>query len=68
MTTIQDIRKATGLSQSRFAAALGIPVRTIQKWEIGGSTPAPYLVELIRFRIEHDETFGKDGTQWNTDK
>lgn len=39
-----------------------------QKWEIGGSTPASYLVELIRFRVEHDETFGKDETQWNTEK
>ena len=68
MKTIQQIRQETGLSQSKFAAALGIPVRTIQKWEIGGSTPAPYLVELIRFRVEHDETFGKDETQWNTEK
>ena len=39
-----------------------------QKCEIGRSTPAPYLVELIRFRVEHDETFGKDGTLWNTEK
>lgn len=59
MKTIQQIRQETGLSQSKFAAALGIPVRTIQKWEIGGSTPPPYVVALIDYRVQHDETFRK---------
>ena len=59
MQTIKEIRQATGLSQSKFAAALNIPVRTLQKWEIGEFNPAPYVVELIAFRVEHDKMFKK---------
>lgn len=44
---IRDLRNRTGLSQSRFAEYFGIPVKTIQKWENHGSTPAPYIVGMI---------------------
>jgi putative transcriptional regulator len=30
---VADIRKKTGLSQSRFATLLGVSVRTLQDWE-----------------------------------
>lgn len=59
MKTIREIRDSTGLSQSKFAAALHIPVRTIQKWEIGGSNCPEYVVELIAYRVEHDPLFKK---------
>lgn len=36
---IQQRRAALGLSQSEFAAALGISVRTLQNWEQGHRTP-----------------------------
>jgi DNA-binding transcriptional regulator YiaG len=59
--TIQEIRKSTGLSQSKFAAALNIPVRTLQKWEIGERSCPDYVVELIAFRVQHDPQFKKEG-------
>ena len=59
MQTIKEVRQATGLSQSKFAAALHIPVRSIQKWEIGASQCPPYVVELIAYRVQHDPMFGK---------
>lgn len=59
MNTIKEIRQATGLSQSKFAAALNIPVRTLQKWETGERECPHYVVELIAFRVEHDKMFKK---------
>jgi putative transcriptional regulator len=36
---VADIRQRTGLSQSRFAALLGVSVRTLQDWEQGRRAP-----------------------------
>jgi len=48
MNEIQKIRKKTNLSQSKFAERFGIPVRTIQKWEIGQASPPHYLVQMVK--------------------
>ena len=32
---VSEIREKTGLSQARFAALLGVSVRTLQDWEQG---------------------------------
>lgn len=37
---ISNIRARTGLSQPRFAALLGISVRTLQDWEQGRRVPS----------------------------
>ena len=59
--TIREIRESTGLSQSKFAAALHIPIRSIQKWEIGERSCPDYVVELIAFKVQHDPMFRKEG-------
>ncbi|MBO5049663.1 MAG: helix-turn-helix domain-containing protein [Oscillospiraceae bacterium] len=59
MQTIKEIRQSTGLSQAKFSAALGIPVRTLQKWEIGEANCPSYVVELIAYRVTHDERIPK---------
>lgn len=61
METIQEIRSSTGLSQSKFAAALEIPVRTLQNWERGGRSCPEYVVKLIAYRVRHDSIFKKEG-------
>lgn len=45
--TIKELRIRTGLSQSQFAKRFNIPVKTVQNWEFGCSTPRPYIVSLI---------------------
>jgi len=37
---IVEIRKKTGLSQSRFATLLGVSVRTLQDWEQNRRAPS----------------------------
>jgi putative transcriptional regulator len=37
---VGNIRQKTGLSQSRFAALLGVSVRTLQDWEQGRRAPS----------------------------
>lgn len=47
MLSIREMRDKTGLSQSKFAAYVKIPVVNIQHWEQGVSQPPPYVVEMI---------------------
>ena len=37
---VAGIREKTGLSQARFAALLGVSVRTLQDWEQGRRAPS----------------------------
>lgn len=52
--TVKELRRKTGLSQSRFASIYGIPVRTIQKWEIGQSSPPEYVIRLLEKALRTD--------------
>ena len=37
---VATIRERTGLSQAKFAALLGVSVRTLQEWEQGRRAPS----------------------------
>lgn len=52
---IRSIRNKTGLSQENFAARYNIPRQTIADWERGAHRPQDYLVDLLLFRVEHDD-------------
>ena len=51
---IKELRALTSLSQSKFANAVGIPVRTIQQWEQGERTPPEYVVNLIEYFLKKE--------------
>ena len=53
--TIKEIRQKTGLSQSRFAAKYGIPVKTIQNWEIDKRSAPEYVVDMLNKIVEMDK-------------
>ena len=60
---IRTIRAETGLSQVAFGAALHIPRRTIEEWEAGNRNCPPYVIELIAYRVHHDENLNKEITK-----
>ena len=51
---IKELRTKTGLSQSKFAALVGIPVKTIQNWEINKRTPPDYVISLIEYKLKKE--------------
>lgn len=55
--TVKEIRASVGLSQSKFASMLNIPIRTLQKWETGERSCPEYVAELIAYRVAHDPAF-----------
>ena len=51
----QSAEKKTRLSQSKFSAKFGIPVRTLQQWEQGISSPPEYLVRMMAYIMVLEE-------------
>ena len=49
------IREAQGMTQAAFAAALGVPVGTLQNWEQGRRRPDPAAVTLLKVAAVHPE-------------
>lgn len=50
---VASIREAYGLSQDKFAALLGISVRTLQNWEQGRRSPRGPARVLLRVAARH---------------
>ncbi|MEW6688553.1 MAG: helix-turn-helix domain-containing protein [Pseudomonadota bacterium] len=46
-------REKSGLSQSQFAALLGVSIRTLQEWEQGRRGPSAAAQTLIRVAEKH---------------
>lgn len=52
---VADIRKKTGLSQTRFAALLGVSVRTLQDWEQNRRAPSGAARTLLLIAHKNPE-------------
>ena len=50
---VRAIREKVGLSQSAFAALLGVSTRTLQEWEQGRRTPTGPAYSLLRVAERH---------------
>jgi putative transcriptional regulator len=48
---VTDAREKSGLSQSEFAALLGVSVRTLQAWEQGQRHPSGAARTLIKIAL-----------------
>lgn len=55
-TTIIDRVKALrgNMTQQEFSKAYGVPLRTLQSWEMGDRVPPAYVLDLLEFRIKHE--------------
>ena len=50
---IADLRAFVGFTQKKFAAALGISIRTLQGWEQGRRRPEGPSLALLRIAARH---------------
>jgi len=54
---IRQVRRGLGMSQSKFAAWLGVHVLTVKRWEAGVQQPGGPAVRLIRLlAVERPKT------------
>lgn len=44
---IRELRLKTGLTQTEFGELFGIPMRTIQEWELENRKPPEYVINMI---------------------
>lgn len=52
---IKEMRSSTGLTQAEFAKKYyDIPIGTLRDWEQGRREVSNYVIELLRFKIEHE--------------
>ncbi len=54
-SNVGRVRGKLGLSQSKFAAILGISADTLQNWEQGRRTPTGPAKVLLRIAAKHPE-------------
>lgn len=51
--TITALRESAGLTRPALSRLTGIPLRTLEDWEAGRRSPAPWVIELLAFRLRH---------------
>ena len=57
---VAETRRKVGLSQSHFAALLGVSVRTLQDWEQGRRMPSGAARTLLRIAHRNPEALLED--------
>ena len=50
----RELRQLSGMSQEKFSKYFKIPKRTIEDWDRGVRKCAPYLIALMRYKLEHE--------------
>ena len=58
---IKELRKALGLTQQKFADALGIKQNTVAQYEIGRNPPTDTVITLICREFGVNESWLRDG-------
>ncbi|MEH2211923.1 MULTISPECIES: helix-turn-helix domain-containing protein [unclassified Nostoc] len=56
---IRELRQQLDLSQEKFAAKLGVSLRTINRWENGATVPSQMALKLIKEMLEKMGEAGK---------
>jgi putative transcriptional regulator len=49
---IRELRQQLDLSQEKFAAKLGVSLRTVNRWENGSSVPSQMALKLIEEMLQ----------------
>ena len=59
--TIQQLRKTTRMSQSKFSAYFCIPTSTLQDLEHERRTPPPYIISMMKRILELEKQLSEKG-------
>lgn len=51
-----EILEESGMSLKQFGEFFKIPYRTLQHWKSGTRSCPEYVLELIKYRLEHEKT------------
>lgn len=54
MNKFRALRKTTGLSMQKFGDMYGIPMRTVQGWELDKTNPPEYIYTLLEKAVKAD--------------
>lgn len=57
---IRELRQQLDLSQEKFAAKLGVSLRTVNRWENGSTVPSQMALKLIEEMLQKMGEPGKD--------
>ena len=49
---LKAARAAAGLSQSKFAVLIGVPVQTLQRWEGDHQTPRGFALKALEQKLD----------------
>ena len=58
MNEFKKLREQSGMNMKRFAEYFVIPYRTVQNWEAGVNKCPDYLLNLMKFKLDHKEKRG----------
>jgi DNA-binding transcriptional regulator YiaG len=53
--TFKELRELSGMSMKRYAEYFNIPYRTVQDWEYGNRQCNDYIIELMKYKLEHEK-------------
>lgn len=53
--TIKQLRESVGMNRKEFSQHTGIPVRTLEDWEVARRTPPEYIPRLIAYQLKYEE-------------
>ncbi|MFN6465545.1 MAG: helix-turn-helix domain-containing protein [Nostoc sp. DedVER02] len=56
---IRELRQQLDLSQEKFAAKLGVSLRTVNRWENGSTVPSQMALKLIEEMLQNMGEPGK---------
>ena len=52
--TFKELRQQSGMSMKKYAEYFTIPYRTVQDWEYGKRGCLPYILDLMRYKLEKE--------------
>ena len=49
--SIKQLKKRSGMTNKELSQVTGAPVRTIENWSSGRTSPADYVIDLIEYKL-----------------